>query len=266
MSGQYVYPADREARELLAETGRRMYQKGYVVANDGNLSLRVSEAAAWVTPAGVSKGCMTPDMMVKLALDGTVLEGKAKPSSEVRMHLRVYRENPGANAVVHAHPVAATTFAIAGIPLDLPILLEAAVQLGAVPVAGYGATGTDALADSIAPLCRDYAAVLLSNHGALTWGASLTAAFDRLEILENYAAITMNLMSMGRLRLLSKAQLAEIGAIRERLGIADGVAQTGVDEPENLLPVLPGEWGYLSDNRTIIREYNNEHRKGEANE
>ena len=119
------YPSDAQAKAEILDAGRKIYQRGLVAANDGNLSVRVGDNALWVTPTGVSKGAMTEDMLVKLSLDGTVLEGTRKPSSETKMHLRIYQENPAVRAVVHAHPPAATAFAAAGLPLDRPVLQEA---------------------------------------------------------------------------------------------------------------------------------------------
>ena len=140
------YPSDAQAKAEILDAGRKIYQRGLVAANDGNLSVRVGDNALWVTPTGVSKGAMTEDMLVKLSLDGTVLEGTRKPSSETKMHLRIYQENPAVRAVVHAHPPAATAFAAAGLPLDRPVLQEAVVQLGTVPVAPFalpfGMSGT----------------------------------------------------------------------------------------------------------------------------
>ena len=124
-----LYPSDAQAKAEILDAGRKIYQRGLVAANDGNLSVRVGDNALWVTPTGVSKGAMTEDMLVKLSLDGTVLEGTRKPSSETKMHLRIYQENPAVRAVVHAHPPAATAFAAAGLPLDRPVLQEAVVQL-----------------------------------------------------------------------------------------------------------------------------------------
>ena len=145
------YPSDAQAKAEILDAGRKIYQRGLVAANDGNLSVRVGDNALWVTPTGVSKGAMTEDMLVKLSLDGTVLEGTRKPSSETKMHLRIYQENPAVRAVVHAHPPAATAFAAAGLPLDRPVLQEAVVQLGTVPVAPFALPGSQAVADSGPP-------------------------------------------------------------------------------------------------------------------
>ena len=145
------YPSDAQAKAEILDAGRKIYQRGLVAANDGNLSVRVGDNALWVTPTGVSKGAMTEDMLVKLSLDGTVLEGTRKPSSETKMHLRIYQENPAVRAVVHAHPPAATAFAAAGLPLDRPVLQEAVVQLGTVPVAPFALPSTSQVPDSLRP-------------------------------------------------------------------------------------------------------------------
>ena len=131
------FPSDYEAKQAILEVGRRMYMKNFVAANDGNISCKVSEDTIWCTPTGVSKGYMTDDMLVLMDLDGNVLKGNLKPSSEVKMHLRVYKENPKMNAVVHAHPPAATSYAIAGLPLNHAILTEAVMGIGEIPIAPY---------------------------------------------------------------------------------------------------------------------------------
>ncbi len=185
------YLDDVQAKEAILEIGRRMYTRGYVAANDGNISVKVGDHGIWITPTMVSKGYMTDEMLIKMDLDGNISEGHAKPSSEFRMHLRVYRENPEICAVTHAHPPVATSFAVAGIPLDTPILPEAVINLGEVPVAPYASPGTDEVPDSIAPYCKSHNAVLLKNHGALTWGRDPFEAYFRLESLEFYATVTM---------------------------------------------------------------------------
>ena len=145
------YCTDQEARRQILDIGRRMYEQQYVSSNDGNISIRVGENRIWVTPTGVSKGYMTEDILVCLDLSGNILEGTAKPSSEVKMHLRVYQENSAVRAVVHAHPIASTAFAIARIPLDVALMTESVVGLGVVPVAPYATTGSQGIPDSVAP-------------------------------------------------------------------------------------------------------------------
>lgn len=222
MSG---YPSIYEAKEEIIEIGKRMYDKGFVAANDGNISCKISPAQILTTPTGVSKGFMTPEMIVRLNIDGTPAEeyGKYRPSSEVKMHLRVYRENPEINAVCHAHPPVATSFSIAGIGLDLPIMTEGIMGLGSVPVAKYATPGTQEVPDSVAPFCKEYNAVLLANHGALTWGDSLMQAFFRLESVEMCATITMYVRDIiGKYNLLSCDQVKPLMETREKLGIKGG--------------------------------------------
>ena len=214
-----TYPTDAQAKSDILEAGRLIYQRGLVAANDGNLSVRVGENALWVTPTGVSKGTMTEDMLVKLDLDGNLLMGARKPSSEVKMHLRIYRENPDAGAVVHAHPPAATAFACAGIPLDRPVLQEAALLLGPVPVAPFALPGSQGVADSIAPFCRTHWAVLLEFHGAVTWGDSMQQAHYRLECLEQTALVTLHLRTLGCGRTMPPELVREVEGLRPAWGI-----------------------------------------------
>lgn len=215
--------SDQEAVRQILEVGRRMYAKSYVASNDGNITCRVSPDALWTTPAGVSKGYMTEDMLIKVDLEGRVLAGSAAPSSELKMHLRVYQENNLVRACVHAHPPVATSFAIAGIALDRPILPEAVVQLGVVPVAPYATPGTQEVPDSIAPYCRTHNGVLLANHGALTWGGSPMEAYMRMESLEYYALITMYTGNiLGRANELTEAQIDRLIETRRGLGITAG--------------------------------------------
>ena len=220
---QARYPSDREAVQQILEIGRRMYARNYVAANDGNITCKVSPTALWTTPTGVSKGYMTEEMLIKVDLDGHILQGTQTPSSELKMHLRVYWENPDLTACVHAHPPAATAFAIAGIALDRPILPEAIVQLGVVPVAPYAEPGTQEVPDSIAPYCRTHNGVLLANHGALTWGTSPMQAYMRMESLEYYALLTMYTGSIiGQANELSREQVDRLVETRSRLGIPAG--------------------------------------------
>lgn len=213
---------DREAIEQILEIGRRMYQRGFVAANDGNISARVGENEVWATPSGVSKGFMQENMLVKVALDGKLLQGTYKPSSELKMHLRIYRELPEVCGVVHAHPPVATTFAAAGVPLDKAFLQEAVVQLGVIPVAPYALPGSEAVADSVAPYCRDYNGILLEHHGAVAWGNDPMKAFYRLESIEYNAVIAMNSRLLGFERLLREDQIDELLTLRPSWGVTAG--------------------------------------------
>lgn len=213
------YPTDVQAKEQILETGLKIYQRGLVAANDGNLSVRVGENALWVTPTGVSKGSMTEDMLVKVDLEGNLLVGSRKPSSETKMHLRIYQENPDVRAVIHAHPPAATAFACAGIPLDRPILQEAVVFLGKVPVAPFALPGSQAVADSVAPYCREYRALLLEYHGAVSWGDTMEQAHHRMECLEQLALVTLHLKTLGCDRVMPEPLVKDLEGLRPAWGI-----------------------------------------------
>jgi L-fuculose-phosphate aldolase len=218
------YLNDNQAKELILEIGQRMYNRQYVAANDGNITCKTGPDTIWATPTGVSKGFMKADELVKISLDGKVIQqGKLAPSSEIKMHLRIYKENPNVQGVCHAHPPVVTSFAIAGISLDKAIYPEALVNLGIVPVVHYETPGSQGIPDSVAPYCRDYNALLLANHGALTWGDSLMEAWYRLESLEHYAMIFMYTeFIIGKANVLSCDQVGELVKIREKLGIKTG--------------------------------------------
>ena len=214
---------DAEAKALILEIGRRMYSRQLVSSNDGNISIRTGGGRIWLTPSGVSKGFMTEEMLVCVDLNGCVLEGTRKPSSESKMHLRVYRENPAVNAVVHAHPVTATAFAIARVPLDLALMTESVIGLGVVPVAPYATAGTDAVAESVAPYCREYHALLLANHGALTWGGEAMQAYYRMESVEACAQVMLRLGLLNRPpQVLTACQRQELLDARKNFGIHTG--------------------------------------------
>ena len=186
-----------EQREALCRVCRLLYDRGYVVGHDGNVSLRVGEDQILITPSGVCKGRMEPDTLVLCGLDGAVLEGERYPSSESAMHLEVYRRRPDVGAVVHAHPPAATAFAVCRKPLTQAYLIETVSGLGEVPVAPFAMPSTREVPESIRPYVAGHSALLLANHGALTWGRDLWEAFDRMEILEQTAKIYAQVQLLG---------------------------------------------------------------------
>ena len=188
-----------EIKKEMCEIGKRVYNRGMVAANDGNFSVRISENEVLCTPTGVSKGFMTPDYICKVDLDGNVLQANKgfRPSSEIKMHLRVYKERPDVKSVVHAHPLYATTFAIAGIPLTQPIMPEAVIALGCVPIAEYGTPSTMEIPDNLEKYLPYFDAVLLENHGALTWSTDLNAAYMKMESVEFYAQLLYQSKLLG---------------------------------------------------------------------
>ncbi len=226
---------ERSARQLLVDIGRRMYEKDFVAANDGNISLKLDDDTILTTPTGVSKGFMTEAMMVKMRMDGTVIDGSCRPSSEVKMHLRIYQENPLAKAVCHAHPPVSTAYAIAGMPLDQAIYPEAVVNLGVVPCVHYEEPGSQGIPDSIAPYCREHNAILLGNHGVVTWGKDLMEAWYRMESTEHYAMILRYTgYEPQPPRVLSQKQVARLIEIRYGLGVTTGGMPAGADAESNL--------------------------------
>ena len=218
-----VYMSEKKAKKAILDIGQRMYVRNFVAANDGNISIRTGENEVWATPTGVSKGFMKKKMLVKVDLEGNVLEGTKKPSSELKMHLRAYQENPEPLSVCHAHPPICTCFAIAGIPLDVPVLAEAVITLGDVPVAPYAELGSKEVPEVIAPYCHTHNGVLLANHGAVTWAEDPYSAYYRLESMEYYANI---LMITGKIlkeqNTLTEEQVERLLAMREKFGIKRG--------------------------------------------
>lgn len=212
---------ENEIKKQICEIGKRIYDKGMVAANDGNISVKISENEYLSTPTGVSKGFMTPEFICKVDSNGTVIEANEgyKPSSEIKMHLRVYKERPDVNAVVHAHPLYATGFAIAGIPLTAPIMPEAVIFLGAVPIAEYGTPSTDEIPDAISEYLQSYDAVLLANHGALSFSDSLLNAYHKMESVEFYAQLLYISTQIGTPNELSEEQVKRLYKLRKSFGI-----------------------------------------------
>lgn len=184
-------------REDICDVCRLLYERGYVVSNDGNVSVRVEADRVLITPSGVGKGRMAPDMPVLCDLEGHVLEGDRHPSSESKMHLMVYRERPDVRAVVHAHPPFSTARAVCRRPLTERYLAETILGLGEIPVTEFAMLSTDEVPDSIRPFVHTRNAVLLANHGSLAWGLDLLSAFDRLEVVEQTAKIHFLVDCMG---------------------------------------------------------------------
>ncbi len=212
---------EQELREKIVEIGSRLYAREYIVAGDGNLSVRLpgtNEILA--TPTGVCKGFLTPEMVVRVDLGGRKVDGTHDPSSELAMHLQIYRLRPDVGAVVHAHPPCGTGFAAAGLALDKAVISEVVLTLGCIPIAAYGTPSTQELADSIAPYVPSFDALLLANHGALTYGPSLESAYFRMETLEHFARISLVARLLGGEQPLDPRAVQKLFAIRERTGAA----------------------------------------------
>jgi L-fuculose-phosphate aldolase len=209
-------------RRDIVEVGRRLWTRGFVASNDGNISVRIGPDRLLVTPASVSKGFMTPDMMVVTDLEGRLVAGAPGrvPSSEILMHLVAYQQRADVGAVVHAHPPLSTGFAVAGIPLDRAVLAEVVTTLGSIPIAEYGTPSTRELADAVTPYLKAHDGLLLANHGALALGRDLFSAYYKMETIEHFARISLVARLLGRERLLSREEVERLQDLRGRYGIA----------------------------------------------
>lgn len=220
-------------KKQICDIGKRIYEKGFVAANDGNISIRLSDDEFLITPTGVSKGFMTPEMIIKVNANGDVLEGDYRPTSEIKMHLLVYRERPDIHAVVHVHPPYATAFAIAGIPLNQAIMPESVVYLGTIPLAEYGTPSTEEVPDAVKKHVHEHQGVLLENHGALTWGRDLEHAYYLMESMEFTAKINWIAKQLDGDRELSKRHVQTLIEMKAKMGIK-GNSPLGVDTEENV--------------------------------
>lgn len=209
---------DFQTREYILECGRRLYNKGFVAANDGNISVKINDHEILATPTGRSKGFLRADELVMLGLSGNVLEGRSKPSTEIQMHLAIYDERPDVRAVVHAHPPYATGFATANLPMADCVLAEIVTTLGSIPIAPYATPSTTELADSIRKYIRHADAVLLANHGVVTCGKDVFDAYYKMERVEHYAHILFVAKMLGGERVLGHEEVQKLSQIRSTYG------------------------------------------------
>lgn len=211
---------EKRIREKICEIGKIVYQKNMVAANDGNISAKLDEDIFICTPTGVSKGFLTPEMLCKINGKCEILEENAsgyRPSSEMKMHLVVYRERADVKAVVHAHPQHATAYAICHRALDRQIMPEATVGLGIVPLAPYAPPSTAELSESIVPYLQDHDAVLMANHGAVSYGQDVTAAYYKMEALEFYATLIYMSEGIGKPKEFSNKEVEKLLDLRENV-------------------------------------------------
>jgi L-fuculose-phosphate aldolase len=232
---------ENRIRTEIVEVGRRLYARGLIAANEGNISVR-DGGSLWVTPAGVCKGFLTPDMVVKADLQGRGLAG-GRASTEILMHVAVYASRPDVRAVVHAHPPTATGFAVAGLPLDRPLIAEAVVVIGDVPVVPYGAPSTSGLAENIGRAICGAQALLMANHGAVTVGETAWRAWERMETVEQLAKVALVTRILGQHNVLPPAAVARLEALRTSAGypppvcsaVASGTASCPAADPGHVL-------------------------------
>ncbi len=208
-----------QLREEIVEIGKLIYQKGWVAANDGNITVRIGDDRMLATPTGVSKGMMKPEDLIICDMAGNKIEGTRERTSEIAMHLTIYQMRPDIRSVVHAHPPTATGFAAAGRALNLALLPEVVICLGSIPLAEYGLPGTPALTEGMLPYIPKYDALLMGNHGCVSYGADPMTAFFRMETLEHFAKITLVAELLGGPKVLPRVEVQKLFDSRARYGV-----------------------------------------------
>ena len=210
--------SEDEHRRDICSVGRWIHQRGFVAATDGNISVRLDPRRVLTSPTGISKGMMAPEELVITDLQGRKLSGRRNPSTELAMHLLIYQRRPDINAVCHAHPPVATGYAAAGLPLNKALISEVVLALGCIPVARYGTPGTPELSEALEPMVQHYDAILMANHGVVTYGPDLLAAFFRMETVEHFAWVSLVTELLGKQVLLSGGDVEKLLAARVRYG------------------------------------------------
>src|SRR5580765_6256352 len=210
---------ERELREDIVEIGRLVYQKGWVAANDGNITIRMGRDRILATPTGVSKGMMNPEDLIIVDMKGNKIEGRKERTSEILMHITIYEMRPDIFSVVHAHPPVATGFAAAGRPLNLALLPEVIIGLGCVPLADYGLPGTPALTEPMLPLIPKYDALMMANHGAVCYGEDVFKAYFKMETMEHFARIQLVAELLGGPKVLPRVEVDKLLDSRTRYGV-----------------------------------------------
>lgn len=210
-----------ETREIMCDICHKMWQLGWVAANDGNLSVKLPNGNFLATPTGISKSFITSEKLVVIDGEGNVLEAENgyRPSSEIKMHLRCYKEREDVGAVLHAHPPTATGYAVAHVPLDRYTMIETVAAIGSIPVTPYGTPSTYEVPDAIAPYLQEHDVLLLANHGALTVGADAITAYYRMETLELFAKISLTAHLLGGEKEISEENIQKLIDLRKYYGI-----------------------------------------------
>src|SRR5947199_1925915 len=214
-----------------------VYEKGYVASTDGNVSARLPDGHIMCTPTICNKGFVKPDDMVIIDGKGHRIKGERKASSEISMHLLIYEMRPDTHAVVHAHPPCATAYAAAGIPLNKALISEVVLALGCIPLAQYGTPGTPELSDQLRPFVKNFDALLMANHGVVTYGATLEDAFNRMDTVEHFAKISIYTKLLGRERLLSSEDVEKLWVQRQKYY---GLEPSDAQPKEPMCPVTDG--------------------------
>ena len=209
-------PSEAELRQEIADFSRMCYQKNYLAATDGNLSVRLLDGNVLCTPTRINKGFVQPQDSVVVDMDGNLVRGDRKASSEIEMHTLIYRLRPDVNAVVHCHPQAATAYAAAGVPLNKALISEVILALGCIPITDYGTPGTAELTDELTPFVEHYDALLMANHGVVTYGEDLMDAYNRMDTVEHFAKISIYTQILGKEQLLSSEDVEKLWVQRQK--------------------------------------------------
>ncbi len=247
--------SERELRQDIVDIGRLVYQKGWVAANDGNISIRLDKDRILATPTRVSKGMMHADDLIIVDKCGGKLEGNRECTSEILMHCTIYDLRPDVQSVLHAHPPVATGFATAGRPLNLALLPEVVIGLGYVPLAEYGLPGTPALTEPMLPYIPKYDAIMMGNHGVVSYGSDVYKAFFNMETVEHFARITLVAELLGGAKVLPKIEVDKLLDSRSRYGVErrNGATQEcpvvaeDLARPNDRLPLTRAELVALVD-------------------
>src|SRR2546430_400339 len=211
-----IMSTERQHGRDIVSFGRALHERGYVAAMDGNLSVRLAENRILATPTAMCKGVMRPSDLVIVDMQGRRLGGKRDVSSEIAMHLLIYRLRPDIRGIVHAHPPTATGFAAAGLALNQPLVCEVVIGLGSIPLAKYGTPGTPELTDALEPLVPQYDAILISNHGVVAYGSDLNHAYMKMETVEHFAQIALVTHLLGRQQPLGSEELEKLMLARSK--------------------------------------------------
>jgi L-fuculose-phosphate aldolase len=218
-------PSESELRQQIADFSRLTYERGHLASTDGNLSARMADGLILCTPTIINKGFVGPEDPVVVDIEGRLVRGKRKASSEIAMHTLIYQLRSDVNAVVHCHPPCATAYAAAGIPLNKALLSEVVLALGCIPLAEYGTPGTPELTDRLRPYVEAFDALLMANHGVVTYGADLMDAYNRMDTVEHFAKISIYTRILGQERLLSAGDVEKLRVQRLKYyGLEDGAS------------------------------------------
>lgn len=215
-----------ELKKEIISAGKRMYKRGYVAANDGNISARIDKNQILITPTGLSKGFLNPSDLSVVDYNGKLIKGNKKPSSEFLMHLKIYKKRVDVNSVCHSHPPYSTAFAVAGKALNQYILPEAIIVLGKIPLIKYRIPGSDSFSEALLPYLENHDAFLLANHGVVTVGNSVLDAYHKMETVEHFAQVLFLSLQLGNVNSLSKKEIKELVKLRAKFGIRANIGTT----------------------------------------